>query len=63
MPDEVRLRLMSGFFTSTVPLIMGVIGLGSVNVVAAIRHPTAPFFGLLTVDAILTLVRLTIPVV
>ncbi len=60
VPEDVRLRLISGIFTSTAPLIMGVVGLGSVNVVAAIRHPTASFFTVLAVDAALLFLRMLI---
>ena len=60
VPDEVRVRLISNFFTSTIPLIMGVLGLVSVNVVAVIRHPTTPFVIVLAMDAALLLFRLTV---
>ena len=60
VPDEVRLLLISRFFTSVAPLIMGVAGLGSMNIVAVIRHPTTPFFAVLAVDAALLLVRIMI---
>ena len=60
VPDDVRLRFMSGFFVSAVPVIIGALALISVNVVAAIRHPTAPFIAVLAMDAALLLVRVTL---
>ena len=60
VPDEVRLRLMSAFFTSTMPLLVGVACNTMILLVAAIRHPSAPFVALLIADIALFIARLTI---
>ena len=60
VPDDVRLRLMSVFFTSIQPVIIGTLALMAVNVVAVIRHPTTCFVVVLAVDATLLLVRVMI---
>ena len=60
VPADVRLRFMSGFFASAVPIFIGALALISVNVAAVIRHPTAIFGAVLAVDATLLLVRISI---
>ncbi len=60
VPEDVRLRLISILQTSFFPLVLGGLSSAAVDVVAAIRHPTAAFITLVTADVVLLFVRSTI---
>ncbi len=58
VPQDIRIRLVSGFFTSVTPVLIGATVNTAVNGVAVTLHPTAPFVALLVVDVITASLRL-----
>ena len=52
VPQEIRIRIISGFFTSVWPLILGAIVNLAVNIVALTLHPSVAFIALLVLDTV-----------
>ena len=63
VPQDIRTRLISGFFTSAAPLVFGAIVNTAVNMVAVILHPSATFMALLAVDVAAVMSRIILLVV
>ena len=58
VPTDIRLRLMTDFFTSRLSLLFGAIANMAVNIAAVLTHPTASFIVLVALELILLFVRI-----
>ena len=60
VPQDIRIRLISGFFASATPLVFGAVVNTAVNTVAVILHPTVFFTMLLAVDVAAVAFRISL---